>query len=102
MEEALLIPRPGAKFGRYPEKLDAREPWPFYPSELIRSLFLSVKAPSRRMQELFLKEVRSKCEQVSESNAQFISVSARRLRGKLAVDGFTIGQVAEAFALIDA
>lgn len=102
MEEAILIPRPGAKFGRYPERLHQHEPWSFYPAEMMRAKLLAVETPSRAKQRRFIKDVRDKRALIDGSGSQFIAVNARRLRGKLAVDGFTTERVAEAFSLIEA
>jgi len=102
METALLIPRPGAKFGSYPERFHGNEPWPFYPAEMIRAFVQAAKVPSRAKQNYFLQNVQNKRLQIAGCDPQFITNSTRNLRGRLAVEGFTDDRSAEAFALIDA
>ena len=101
MEKALLIPRPGAKFGYYPERSEGREPWAFYPAQALRASMLAVKTPSRATRARFLETVRNKQAQVAGRGFHFIEASASRLRGRLVLDGFTPDRVAEAFALFD-
>lgn len=100
MENALLIPRPGAQFGPYPERTSNHEAWPFYPAEVLRAKALAVCTPSKTLQKQFLKLVHEKKSTFSKNSFQLNNDSIKILRGRLALEGFTLELAAEAFSVI--
>jgi len=102
MRASLPIPRPGVRFGAYPEQTHKSAPWPWYFAEQWRARMLSMSAPSGKERKRFLREVHDKRASLHGCDIAFISASAKRLRPKLVIDGMRPELVAEVFALIDA
>ncbi|WP_158590534.1 DEAD/DEAH box helicase [Noviherbaspirillum cavernae] len=101
-QNVVPIPRPGVRFGPYPEQTQTRRPWTWYAAELLRARLLAVRAPSARERARFLHAVHEKRKQLQGCDIEFVSASARRLRSRFAVEGMTRHLVAECFSLIDA
>jgi preprotein translocase subunit SecA len=102
MQSALLIPRPGVRFGRYPERTQQRAPWPSYLAELWRAKLLAVHTPSAREKARFLAAVHARRATLEGCDTEFVKAAVRRLRSKLILEGMQFELVSEVFALIDA
>jgi preprotein translocase subunit SecA len=102
MQNALLIPRPGPRFGPYPESRQQTDPWPSFHAELLRARLRSVSAPHAKDKERFLEAFHAMRGRLHGCDIEFIRASARRLRGRLSMSGMTRELVVEAFSLIDA
>jgi preprotein translocase subunit SecA len=101
MQGNLLIPRPGVRFGAYPERLPHREPWSFYRAELLRARLLAVRTPSAKQQTHFLKMIHSERNRLQDSDHLFIIARIKRLRSLLVLEGMQTNLIVEIFALID-
>jgi preprotein translocase subunit SecA len=101
-QNVLPIPRPGVRYGAYPERTPARKPWSWYGAELLRGYMLAVRAPEAKERARFLAMVHDKRAQLKDCDIEFLAVSVRRLRSRLAMEGSEPQVVAECFALIDA
>jgi preprotein translocase subunit SecA len=102
MQSALLIPRPGPRFGPYPQSQRQTDPWPSFHAELLRARLCSVRTPPARDKKRFLEAVHAMRARLHGCDIEFIRASAKRLRGRLSIGGMQPALVAEAFALIDA
>jgi preprotein translocase subunit SecA len=102
MPNALLIPRPGPRFGPYPESRRQASPWPSFHAELWRARLGAVPTPSEKDKKHFLDAIHAMRERLNGCDLEFIRASARRLRGRLSISGMTPELVAEAFAMTDA
>jgi len=102
MSHTSLIPRPGGRFGPYPERPREHEPWSFYWAQLLRNRLQATATPSRKEQNRFLQAVHAQRAKMQGCGIEFIAAGARRLRSKLVVQGLEQDLVVEIFALIDA
>ncbi|HVK96108.1 MAG TPA: DEAD/DEAH box helicase [Noviherbaspirillum sp.] len=98
----MLIPRPGVRFGPYPERPRNGTPWSSYHAELAYARLHAVRAPSAREKARFVAAVHAKRDVLNGCDIEFIAASAKRLRSRLNLEGMTPELVAEVFALIDA
>jgi preprotein translocase subunit SecA len=98
----MAIPRPGVRFGAYPERTLTRKPSSWFGAEYVRAHLLAAPEPTAAQRERFLRMVHEKREQWKDCDVEFLSVSARRLRSRLAIEGKMPELLAECFALIDA
>jgi len=102
MNNAIFIPRPGVRCGPYPQRVNEREPVPFFALEWLRARLLSARAPSIRVQNRFLDMVYANRKRIVGCDQEFIDAGLRRLRTKLASQGMVMPLIAEVFAIIDA
>ena len=102
MQHAPLIPRPGPRFGPYPESRRQAEPWPSFHAELLRAKLRSVRTPQAKEKKQFLQAVHAARARLHGCDMEFIRAGAKRLRGQLGINGMQPLLVAEAFALTDA
>lgn len=102
MPDALLIPRPGPRFGPYPENRRQSDPWPSFYAELLRAGLRAVRTPCAQDRTRFLEALHAARARLHGCDIEFVRASARRLRGQLSMCGMTRELVAEAFALTDA
>lgn len=102
MRNALLIPRPGPRFGAYPESRRQPDPWPSFYAELWRARLRAVRTPSVQDRKRFLEAFHAARVRLQGCDIEFIRAGARRLRGQLSMYGMTPALVVEAFALTDA
>lgn len=102
MQNTMLIPRPGVRFGTYPERERSGERWSSYFAELIRARLFAVRSPSARDRARFIASVHAKRAVLEGCDIEFIVASVTRLRPRLNLEGMTTELTAEVFALIDA
>lgn len=102
MHKALIIPRPGVRYGDYPEREYEREPWTLYSAELLRNRLLCVRAPAARERTRFLQMVHERRAKLNGCDSEFIAVTVRNLRPRLILDGMRAELIAELFGLFDA
>jgi preprotein translocase subunit SecA len=101
-QSALLIPRPGPRFGPYPESQAQTEPWPSFHAELLRARLHCVSMPPAQDKQRFLQAVQAMRARLAGCDIEFLRAAAKRLRGRLSIGGMQPELVAEAFALTDA
>lgn len=102
MQSARLIPRPGPRFGPYPESRRQSDPWPSFYAEWMLARLRSVRLPSAQDRKHFLEAFHAARARLQGCDIEFVRASARRLRGQLSLCGMTHELVVEAFALADA
>ena len=101
MQGAMLIPRPGVRYGPYPERSGQDACWSFYPAQLARAMLFAARPPSARSRKRFIDSVHAHRAALAHCNAEFVAAAIARLRAQLLRGGMTQESIAEAFALIE-
>lgn len=97
-----FIPRPGGRFGPYPERGQPPRPWPVFTAAVWRAKLRQAKTPSRREQVRFLAKIHAMRARLGGCSFAFLTAVAKRVRARLATEGLMPELIAEMFALLDA
>ncbi|WP_292933302.1 DEAD/DEAH box helicase [Noviherbaspirillum sp.] len=102
MHKTLSIPRPGVRYGAYPERVREREPSPLFSVELLRARLSSARSPASWERAGFLRLIHQRRARLIGCDKEFVAAGIRQMRSRLILDGMRTQLVAEAFVLIDA
>jgi preprotein translocase subunit SecA len=102
MQSAPLLPRPGVRFGPYPERDAAPEPGMRLAGAAWRGWLHAPALPSARRCRHFLRAVHAAREQMLPVEAPLLAAQTRHVRAQLAAEGFSDQGVARAFGVVAA
>lgn len=102
MDNASFIPKPGVRYGDYPERKHGQKVWAFFPAQVVRTLVSQRVAPGKGKRERFLASVHRHREALKSGNLDAWLGMIRQIQSKLNSHGLRQDLTEQIFALLDA
>ncbi|MGI4849575.1 MAG: DEAD/DEAH box helicase, partial [Janthinobacterium lividum] len=102
MAREAFIPKPGVRYGAFPEREHGQQVWRFFPAQVARSMLGQRGAPSRARQLRFLAAIHTRRQALQAGDIGTWSAAIRQLQPQLNARGLVPALLHDVFALLDA